>query len=51
MRTKNKAAYANAMKRHKLVSRQVVDVKPDSYGGEATGINMNARRSANLSKF
>eukprot|EP00171_Calliarthron_tuberculosum_P007707 IDg7707t1 len=48
-RTKNKLAYAKAVKRRKGMVRDAVAVKPGvSYGGEASGININARRGANL---
>lgn len=51
-RTKNKLAYAKAVKRRKGMVRDAVAVKPGvSYGGEASGINMNARRGAKLSDF
>lgn len=49
-RTKNKIAYANAVKRRKGMVREAVAVQPGtSYGGEASGINVNARRGARLS--
>ena len=51
-RTKNKAAYASAVKKRRTVVREAVAVKPGlSYGGEATGININARRGARLTDF
>lgn len=51
-RTKNKLAYAKAVKRRKGMVRDAVAVKPGvSYGGESSGINVNARRGAKLSDF
>lgn len=49
-RTKNKLAYTSAVKRRKGMVRDPVAVKPGvSYGGEASGINVRARRGAKLS--
>ena len=51
-RTKNKLAYAKAVKKRKTMVREAVAVKPGvSYGGEASGINVRARNSARLSNF
>lgn len=48
-RAKNREAYSKAVKKRKSVVREPVAAKPSSYGGEASGINMRARKSSLLS--
>lgn len=47
-RAKNREAFKTAVKKRKSVVRDSVDAKPDSYGGEASGINMRARKGSRL---
>lgn len=48
-RAKNREAFSKAVKRRASAVRDPVAEKPTSYGGEASGINMRARKSARLS--
>jgi U3 small nucleolar RNA-associated protein 3 len=47
-RAKNREAFSKAVKKRKSVVRDPVAAKPSSYGGEASGINMRARKSSRL---
>jgi Sas10 C-terminal domain/Sas10/Utp3/C1D family len=47
-RTKNREAFHKAVKKRKSVVRDPVTCKPTSYGGEASGINMRARKGSRL---
>jgi Sas10 C-terminal domain/Sas10/Utp3/C1D family len=47
-RTKNREAFHKAVKKRKSVVRDPVTSKPTSYGGEASGINMRARKGSRL---
>lgn len=48
-RAKNREAFRRALKKRRSVVRDPVAAKPLSYGGEASGINMRARKSSRLS--
>jgi hypothetical protein len=48
-RAKNREAFSKAVKKRRSVVRDPVEAKPSSYGGEASGINMRARKSSRLS--
>lgn len=48
-RTKNRLAYAKAVKRRKSVAREYVGKPGLSYSGESSGINMSARKGSKLS--
>lgn len=50
-RTKNRMAYENAVKKSHSVTREFKGYPGLNYSGEATGINMGARKSSNLSLF
>lgn len=47
-RAKNREAFSKAVKKRASVVREPVAAKPSSYGGEASGINMRARKSSRL---
>jgi hypothetical protein len=49
-RTKNREAFGKAVKKRRSVVRDPVVEKPVSYGGEASGINMRARKGSRLSE-
>lgn len=50
-RTRNRLAYETAIKKRRSVVRDFKGYPGISYSGEATGINMAARKSTNLSSF
>jgi hypothetical protein len=49
-RTKNREAFGKAVKKRRSVVRDPVVEQPVSYGGEASGINMRARKSSKLTE-
>jgi hypothetical protein len=49
-RTKNREAFGKAVKKRRSVVRDPVVAQPLSYGGEASGINMRARKGSKLTE-